>query len=270
MPGVVGLARGLWARLCGAVERTPAVRSNTQHLVQLSGYRWVVDTLGPLRGRRVLDVATGEGVGAAVLAGTGAAVAGVDLDARALARAARACPAGRFVRMDAAALAFCDGAFDVIVSQDTLEHVADDHAFVHEAHRVLTPDGGLVLFTPHAPAHTESPVNPWHVREYSADSLRALLEARFEVIGLHGRRPGARMRAVEARMDRARRWDPLGVRRLLVPVWLRHRLGSLVARRATGAPLEALTTADVDYFPGAEGSGTLIAVCRKRRAAVKD
>ena len=27
---------------------------------------------------------------------------------------------------------------------------------------------------------------------------------------------------------------------------------------------------DVDYFPGVEGSGTLIAVCRKRRAAVKD
>lgn len=270
MPGVVGLARRLRARLRGAVERTPAVRTNTQHLVQLSGYRWVADTLGPLGGRRVLDVASGEGDGAAALAAAGAAVVGVDLDARALARAARACPAGRFVRMDAAALAFCDGAFDVIVSQDTLEHVADDHAFVHEAHRVLAPDGVLVLFTPHAPAHTESPANPWHVREYSADSLRALLGTRFAVTEFHGRRPAARMRAAEARMDRARRWDPLGLRRLLVPARLRHPLGSLLARRAAGTALEALGTADVDYFPGVEGSGTLIAVCRKRRAAVKD
>lgn len=257
------LTRRLRACVRGVHERPPADPTNTQFLLHLSGYRWVAETFGRPRARRVLDVASGEGYGSGLLAAEGATVVGVDLDAAVLRRARAAYPVARFLRMDAARLAFRDESFDLAVSQDTLEHIEDDAGFVTDVERVLTRDGVLVLFTPHAPVHTTAPANPYHVREYSAESLRALLGARFGSVRLFGRRPAVRMRGAERGLNSVRRWDPLGLRRLLVPPGVRHRLGSWILRRQGGAGLEALSTADVEYFEGVEDSDTLIAVCRK-------
>lgn len=263
---LASVGRRLRARVAGVDERTPADQTNTQFLIHLSGYQWVADTFGPLAGRRVLDAAAGEGYGSGLLVDLGAEVVGIDLDLAAMRRARRAYPRAGFVSMDAARLAFRDGEFDVVVSQDTLEHVLDDRTFVHEMARVLAPDGLLVLFTPHAPQHTTTPANPYHLREYSQRSLIDLLAAGFSTIRLFGRRPGGRMRAAEAGLDSVRHWDPFGVRRWLVPSAVRHRLGSWVLRRRGREELETLGAADVEYFEGGEGSTTLIAVCRNSRA----
>ncbi len=261
--GLAALGRRLGARLRGVDERAPAEATNTQFVVQLSGYAWVARTLGPLRGRLVLDAASGEGYGAPVLAAAGARVVGIDLDRSAAVRAARAHPDARFLAMDAAALGLRADAFDLVVSQDTLEHVDDDTGFVAEMHRVLRPGGRLVVFTPHAPVHTLRPANPFHLREYSPSSLLALLDRRFEAIRIFGRRPAAALRRAESEMDRLRRYDPLGLRRLVVPRFVRHRVGSWVTRRRGGAALADFSAADVEYFEGAQDSGTLIAVAVK-------
>jgi SAM-dependent methyltransferase len=258
------VARRTWARLPGVDERTPAEPTNTQFLIQLSGYRWVNQIAGPLDGRRVLDAASGEGIGLGELLAKGAQVIGIDLDAGAVARCARAHPEARFARIDATPLGFRDGVFDVVVSQDTLEHVQDDTAFVREVHRVLKPAGVLILFTPQALLGTAVPANPYHVREYSAGSLGALLRSYFAAVRLFGRRPAGAMRRAEAGMDAWRRWDRVGLRRPLVPRGLRHRLGSWLLHCRGESGLEALSADDVEYFEGTEGSGTLIAVCRKR------
>jgi SAM-dependent methyltransferase len=240
--------------------------TNTQFLVHLSGYRWVADTFGPLGARRVLDVASGEGYGSGMLAANGATVVGVDLDRVVVSRARGAYPGAHFFRMDAVRLGFRAETFDLVISQDTLEHIEDDAGFVAEVERVLARDGVLVLFTPHARVHTGTPANPYHVREYSAESLQALLGMRFGSVRLFGRRPAARMRGAERGLDAVRRWDLLGLRRLVVPPKVRHRLGSWILRRQGGAALETLSTADVEYCEGVADSGTLVAVCRKRRA----
>lgn len=39
--------------------------------------------------------------------------------------------------------------FDVVVIADALERIADDHAFIRECHRVLRPDGRLIITTAH-------------------------------------------------------------------------------------------------------------------------
>lgn len=257
---LAALGRRFGARVRGVDERTPATATNTQFLVQLSGYAWVVRTLGPLAGRAVLDVATGEGYGADVLAAAGARVVGVDVDAGVVARARRAHPRARFAVMDGARLGLRPAAFDVVVSQDTLEHVEDDAGFVAEMARVLKPGGRLVLFTPHARVHTLRPANPFHLREYSPSSLLALLGRHFEGLALWGRRAGATLEAAEAEMNRVRRYDPLGLRRLLVPGAVRHRVGSWLARRRTAVRLDELSTGDVEYFEGVADTGTLIAV----------
>jgi hypothetical protein len=112
--------------------------------------------------------------------------------------------------------------------------------------------------TPAAPTST--------LREYSPESLLALMDPCFVGLRLFGRRPGPRLREAEAGLDRVRRWDPLGLRRLLVPRLVRHRLGSWALERRGATPLEALSAADVEYFEGVEGSGTLIAVGVRRGA----
>src|SRR4029079_919113 len=75
-------------------------------------------------GRRVLDVACGEGYGSALLCDTAAHVTGVDIDTRTLAHA-RATYAGRanlaFVEGSAAALPLPDPCVDVVVSFETIE-----------------------------------------------------------------------------------------------------------------------------------------------------
>jgi SAM-dependent methyltransferase len=45
-------------------------------------------------------------------------------------------------------LPFRDGAFDVVVTLETIEHVLDPDALLAEAHRLLAPGGTLILSTP--------------------------------------------------------------------------------------------------------------------------
>lgn len=250
----------------GIDERTPTCPTNTQFLLQLSGYHWVAREFGPLRGQRVLDAASGTGFGSMALAREGARVVGIDLNSRVVASARRGNGHAHltFLSMDVSALGFRDETFDLVISQDTLEHVEDDARFVGEVHRALKERGAFVVFTPHAVLHTTRPANPYHLREYSPDSLGKLLRPFFPATRLYGRRPGPRIREVEARLDQVRWLDPLGFRRLLLPVHLRHRLAGWGLRRLGSSSLQELYPGQIEYFEGCEGSGTLIAVCRKR------
>jgi SAM-dependent methyltransferase len=48
----------------------------------------------------------------------------------------------------AEALPFADRSFDLVLLNEVLEHVFDDHAALREIHRVLRPKGWLVLMSP--------------------------------------------------------------------------------------------------------------------------
>jgi 2-polyprenyl-6-hydroxyphenyl methylase/3-demethylubiquinone-9 3-methyltransferase len=107
--------------------------------------------LGDLHGRLVLDAGCGGGLVARELAAAGATVVGLDRSLGSLGVARRAVagrsggfrPAqGRLER-----LPFADGAFDVVVAADVLEHVPDLPAAVAELARVLAPGGRLVFDT---------------------------------------------------------------------------------------------------------------------------
>jgi SAM-dependent methyltransferase len=110
----------------------------------------LVRTLRPGPGVRWLDVATGTGALATLAARAGADVTGVDLAPKLITTARRLAEeeglAIRFEPGDAEALAFADGAFDVVSSSMGL-FLAPDHAAVaRELGRVCRP-GGRVGFT---------------------------------------------------------------------------------------------------------------------------
>ncbi len=54
----------------------------------------------------------------------------------------------RFPEVDLQALPFADGAFDVVVHSDTLEHVPDPDRALAECRRVLSPAGACVFTVP--------------------------------------------------------------------------------------------------------------------------
>ena len=108
------------------------------HAEHLARYRLAAQLA---RGRRVLDAASGEGYGSAILAAAGAtSVTGIDLDRDAVDHAG-ARYGLNFEVADVAALPFPEASFDVVVSFETIEHVPDAVAALREFRRVLAPRG---------------------------------------------------------------------------------------------------------------------------------
>lgn len=109
-------------------------------LVATTQARVLADFVGPINGRPVLDVGTGTGRAALLLAHEGARVTAVDPSEQMLAIARqRAAAEGTHIAFDvgdAHALAFPDRAFDVVVSLRVLMHAAQWRASVAELCRV--------------------------------------------------------------------------------------------------------------------------------------
>ncbi len=99
-------------------------------------------------GERVLDIGCGDGNYTGPAAEhTGAAV-GLDRDRAMLAAAAarlRDVRGLRWIEGDATRLPFSDASFDAVLAITVLCFVADRHAVIVEAHRVLRPGGRLVI-----------------------------------------------------------------------------------------------------------------------------
>jgi spore coat polysaccharide biosynthesis protein SpsF (cytidylyltransferase family) len=150
----------------------------------------------------VLDIACGSGEGTAALAPRCRTIVGCDLDADVVAQACRRGVANaEFHVQDGCALTYPDAFFSTIVSSNTLEHVDDDEAMLRSFHRVLQPDGRLILETPILRKRPfNSPLLSSHVREYDKDALVGLLTR----CGFHVTRKRGMNRGIYLDWDRAR------------------------------------------------------------------
>ena len=102
---------------------------------------------------RVLDVGCGEADLHVALRDHAAVLAGCDVHPGDVDRARAAAPAfarGNYRVADAAHLPWENGAFDVALCLEAIEHVGDVGATLSEAARVLRPGGTLVLTCPNA------------------------------------------------------------------------------------------------------------------------
>ncbi|MBI3951595.1 MAG: class I SAM-dependent methyltransferase [Acidobacteria bacterium] len=143
-----------------------------------------------VRGKRVLDIACGEGYGTSALLRAGAAsVVGVDICEESCAHAH--CKYGVDIqRADAEGMPFLDHSFDIVVSFETIEHVQNLAVFLDECVRVLLPGGLLVLSTPNRDVYSEKGKhNPFHHDELDERELVALLTTRFKKWQLYSQRP---------------------------------------------------------------------------------
>ncbi len=156
-----------------------------RHLVV---YEWIRARVG---GLDVVDMACGEGYGSDVLARTAASVVGVDAnpEAHEHARLRYTAPNLRFARD--LVETFAEPA-DAVVFLQTIEHVrkADEILEHFKAMIAGGPAPAVYVTTPNlltlAPEGAEKSENPWHVKEYRAHEFRALCEAHFADVQIHG------------------------------------------------------------------------------------
>jgi 2-polyprenyl-3-methyl-5-hydroxy-6-metoxy-1,4-benzoquinol methylase len=152
----------------------------------LAVYEWIA---ARTVGKRVVDMACGEGYGSDVLARGAASVVGVDANPEAHEHARL-----RYVRQNLRferdlVETFAD-ACDAVVFLQTIEHVQNPGDILEHFKAMLAPGGIAYVSTPNlltlAPPGAEKSENPWHVREYRAGEFRALCEERFEQVELWG------------------------------------------------------------------------------------
>ena len=92
-----------------------------------------------------------------------------------------------FRQMEVPPIGFADASFDYVISFQVIEHIKRDREFIREVHRILRPGGKFIVSTPNAPMSLTR--NPWHVREYRPEELKALLGECFsevECLGVSG------------------------------------------------------------------------------------
>lgn len=143
--------------------------------------------------KRVLDAACGEGYGSALLAQEAISVLGMDIAEPAVAHARARYPGQanlRFECGDCTALALPDASIDLVVSFETLEHVAAQQALIAGFARVLAPDGMLIVSSPDKRTYSDISgfSNEFHVRELYRGELLALLGEYFPFVYLYGQK----------------------------------------------------------------------------------
>lgn len=133
------------------------------------------------RGKRVLDVASGEGYGSHLLANVAESVVGIDISADAVshARSKYARANLQYIAASCTQIPLPDASFDYIVSFETIEHIdeAAQRGFLREVNRLLKPDGVFLISSPNRPEYSEKKgyKNEYHVKELDKEELRLQL-----------------------------------------------------------------------------------------------
>jgi SAM-dependent methyltransferase len=163
----------------------------------LAVYEWIAERVV---GRRVVDMACGEGYGSDVLAASAASVVGVDAnpEAHEHARLRYARPGLRFERD--LVESFSEPC-DAVVFLQTIEHVEDPGAILEHFKSMLGPGGIAYVSTPNlltlAPPGAAKSDNPWHVKEYREAEFRELCGSHFPGVELFGLFHSGKLRAHE-------------------------------------------------------------------------
>lgn len=132
-------------------------------------------------GKRVLDVASGEGYGSFLLRRWGAeSVEGIDVDEQTVENATRLFGGDgvHYQCHTAEQLPFEDHTFDVVCSFETIEHLDHPELFLQEIRRVLKPGGNIILSCPNDPYYYKpgEPGNPFHKKQYTYFDFKQLAE----------------------------------------------------------------------------------------------
>lgn len=163
------------------IASSKIISDNPIHQRLLKAYYLAVDYIkGDL-----LELGCGEGRGVALLAPIAASFTAIDKISEVVDQLTRKFPDYTFKRESFPPLDGTESnSFDTIVSFQVIEHIKDDRKFLKEIWRVLKPGGKAIITTPNKKKSLTR--NPWHIREYTADELKALADPIFDEVELSG------------------------------------------------------------------------------------
>jgi ubiquinone/menaquinone biosynthesis C-methylase UbiE len=192
---------------------------------------------------RLLEIGFGEGYGSEIVAPWVGEYVGVEVEPAAVTHAAEKYERlnTSFVHYDGTTLPFGDASFDLVIAFQVIEHVPDPEGFLHEARRVTPPGACVLIVTPnrnHRLQDGERPWNRYHLREYTAGELEAVMRKVFETVEMFGISGSPAMNEIEkrrvARARRLARLDRLGLRYVL-PEGFDTRLRTFLRRRSSAS-----------------------------------
>jgi 2-polyprenyl-3-methyl-5-hydroxy-6-metoxy-1,4-benzoquinol methylase len=237
-------------RLTGERTLPDVPAENYWYRRHLAVYEWIG---ARVIGRRVLDMACGEGYGSAVLARGAQTVLGVDANPEAYEHA-RLRYTGQNLRFERGMVQSHGepGAYDAVVFLQTIEHVQEPVAVLRHLASLLAPGGALYVSTPNlltlAAPGAEKSDNPWHVKEYRAHEFDALCRTVFRQVELLGLFHARKLRIHELAL--ACGWDAVHARLGLTGRFYDRFTPAISARDFTLRP------------SGLDGALDLLAVCR--------
>ncbi len=151
-----------------------------EHLIR---YLFVVQQLN-LKGKTVVDIASGEGYGSEIMSREASEVIGVDISSEAVEYANKKYIKEnlKYIQGDACKIPLDDDFADVFVSFETIEHHDKHHEMLSEIKRVLKPDGILIMSSPDKKNYSEIPGydNPYHVKELYYEEFKKLISGYFK------------------------------------------------------------------------------------------
>ena len=164
----------------------------TSRITEIESFHRYLAAADLCHGKKVLDIACGEGYGSDILSSTACEVVGVDICKSAIDQAREKYVSDNltFACGDAYSIPFLDETFDCVVSFETIEHLEQPDRLLAEIKRVLAPDGFLILSSPNKKAfdrrnHCENGENIYHKKEMENAELIALIKQFFPNIAVY-------------------------------------------------------------------------------------
>ncbi len=142
-------------------------------------------------GKRVLDIACGEGYGSDILAADASQVIGIDIDPATVdhAKAKYAKANLSFVVGRCEEIPLANDSVDVVVSFETIEHTREHRRMIAELRRVLAPGGLVVISSPNTLVYSAATKhNPFHLKEVDLEEFTQALQRSFRNVYAMGQR----------------------------------------------------------------------------------
>lgn len=156
-----------------------------------------------------------------------------------------------------------DNSFDTVICFQVIEHIKKDGRLLEEARRILKPGGRLLLTTPNRLMSLTR--NPFHIREYTPESIHRLIGScftNFDIQGIYGKKIvreyyEGNKKSVESIL----RWDIFHLRHRLpaallkVPYSLLNNINRILLSNADPGRWAAIS--HYDFYTGALNSNCL-------------
>lgn len=183
-------------------------KSNNNGEIEFTGERYLPKIKGQIRyehlhryglcldiveGKSVLDIASGEGYGSAILSRTANSVIGIDIDMEVVKIAENKYKDKsnlKFLVGQCDSIPLPDKSIDVVVSFETIEHHDKHEEMMQEIKRVLRKNGLLVISSPNRLVYSDMANynNPFHVKELYEEEFVNLLNKYFQYSALYGQK----------------------------------------------------------------------------------